>query len=346
MKYFLGTILASLLLFVGVCLYFYIQYSSRPDVDTSPIKNNYYSKEEFVEIEKEFREIVLEENPRVALLEAESRAKADDRFANSCHSLVHHIGHTSYEKYQDFGVAMQYSEPVCNVGYVHGISQALFKNNKDITSDLLSVCDNYSIETSIGWECIHGIGHGLMLATNNDVNQSLEYCDTYDSADKRWACYTGLFMENYNTNMMFHPSDFLDESNPFELCSALDSTYQDSCYHYAVHNYIRTHENDFQLGLARCGQLEGVASNYCARGVGDLAIKDNINTPLEIERLCMAAKTTNMQLSCIGGMTSLYTNQYGNIDDGYALCDILQPVNVGACMSVVSGFPNNYYDFY
>jgi len=347
MRIFLYSILVCLLLFFVAVATMWFEYYDRPEVDTSPAANEYYSATEFSAISAEFHSLVINQNPRVALLEAERRAKEDSVFSNSCHALAHHIGHAAYEKYQDFGVVMQYAEPSCNVGYVHGVSQAHFQSNQDITAELLSVCSNYSVDTSLGWECVHGIGHGLMLATQNSVPASLEHCDTFADETKRYACQTGLFMENFNTNSMFHPSDFLEEENPFQMCSSLEERYQEPCNHYAVHYYIRSRENNFHAGLERCAGLAEAASISCARGVGDLAIKEHIHSPNEVERLCMSAETSPMQYACISGMTALFTNQYGNKNDGWDLCQQLTTSsNAKTCQRVVENIPDDFYTTY
>lgn len=334
---------AGLVVGIGYTTY---QFFERPTVEPFSLETEYVSQSEFVALQQEFDSIVEEHDARVALREVERRAKMDSRFAHSCHALVHSIGHTAYHTYDDFGVAMLYAEPVCNVGYIHGVSQSHFAHASDIANEVQQVCAEYDIDSSIGWECVHGVGHGLMLGTDNDVPQSLEYCDLFSRDEERYACYTGLFMENFHTNEMFHPTDFLDTEEPFRVCTGLAEQYQKACNHYAIHYYIRANENDFQAALDYCGQLDRALRVDCAGGVGDLAIKEHIDQPLHVEKLCMTADTTFMQNSCIANMTALYTNQFGVRADGLRLCEQLQSGNASVCEHVVEQIPSDFYEAY
>lgn len=313
-------------------------------INETLIGGEYYTEEEYLTVQSEFYKIVDEQDPHIALLEAQRRSGIDNRLANVCHQLVHDIGHRAYEKYGDFGIAMQYADVSCNVGYIHGVAETHFDHIDDIKNEVKTICASYLPDKTIGWECRHGIGHGLMWATDNDVNESLKYCDTFDDKNALQACYTGVFMENFNTNELYHPSEFLDSENPFTLCENIGNKYKSDCNHYAIHYYIRANGNDFQKGLARCAETKYFAREDCASGVGDLAIKENINKPKDIEKMCMTAKTTNMQSSCIRGMTGLYTNHYGSVEKGMEMCSTLEMENKGICLKHIQSVPSNFYE--
>jgi plastocyanin len=191
------------------------------------------SEERYKEIEEELATLVREENPRAALGRLRAEIRTDDALSRSCHPLVHDVGHAAYEKYGDFGEAMKYQDEVCNSGYLHGIIESRFKESDDVFADMKTMCDPYPQGSYMSWQCYHGIGHGVMFYTANDLPRSLEMCDGFGSAFGRSNCANGVFMENFNADQKLHLSDYLKESDPFYPCGEQAERHKAICYLYA-----------------------------------------------------------------------------------------------------------------
>ena len=145
--------------------------------------------------------------------------ETDEALLRSCHPLVHDIGHAAYEKYGDVAEAMKYQNEVCNSGYLHGIIERRFEESDDILADVNSMCDPYRRGSYLGWQCYHGLGHGVMFYTSNDLPRSLEMCDALERDFDRSNCANGVFMENFSADQKLHVSDYLKESDPFYPCA-------------------------------------------------------------------------------------------------------------------------------
>ena len=53
------------------------------------------------------------------------------------------------------------------------------------------------ISTFLLYQCVHGLGHGLMIYSRNDLPYSLRICDGLATAWDRNSCTGGVFMQNF-----------------------------------------------------------------------------------------------------------------------------------------------------
>ncbi len=321
-KLFLPIIIFVLLLGFGVHKFF-----DHPS--TVPLQNNTYiptkelSVEAYTAAKEEFVAMVKMHDPKFALTELREKIKTDDMLLRSCHALTHDIGHAAYEKYGDFGEAMQYQDEICNSGYLHGIIETYFRKSADVFLAMKTVCNAYPLGKYLSWECYHGIGHGLMYYTSNDLPKSLKLCGSYESAFARENCINGVFMENFNTDQKLHPSLFLNKNDPFYPCQEQSLGNKGICYLYAPTYYLSLHKNDYTGALRWCTGA-GFAYQYtCISGVGSQAIKENINDPKFVEGICMSGESAWVA-PCIGGMVGLYINHSGSLLPAKILCEQLE----------------------
>lgn len=293
------------------------------------------SSEEYAVVKKEFLTLMGASNPKIVLAELRERIKTDATLLRSCHSLVHDIGHAAYEKYKDFGGAMKYQDEICNSGYLHGIIETHFSKSSDLFAEMQTVCEPYPLGKFSSWECYHGVGHGVMYYTNNDLPKSLQLCGQYKNDFARRTCENGVFMENFNADQKLHISKFLKEEDPFYPCREQASRYKGDCFLYAPTYYLSLHKNDYVDALKWC---EGAESSYkliCAVGVGSQAIKENISTPKFVEEVCMSGGTSQVE-PCIEGMIGLFVNHHGSLEPARVLCEQLEPSNRKACYSSIN----------
>jgi plastocyanin len=292
------------------------------------------SEERYKEIETDLTALVREENPRVALEKLRREIKTEDALARSCHPLVHDIGHAAYEKYGDFGEAMKYQDEVCNSGYLHGIIESRFSESDDVFADMKTMCDQYRSGSYMSWQCYHGIGHGVMFYTANDLPRSLKMCEGFDTDFGRSNCANGVFMENFNADQKLHLSKFLKESDPFYPCAQQAERYKAVCYLYAPTYFLSLNQGDYDAALEWCNGAEAGFEPSCAYGVGTQAMKENLNDPKLVESVCINGED-EQTAPCIEGMTGLYINHHGSLEPARELCTRLEKSNRRACYDAV-----------
>lgn len=287
--------------------------------------------------------LMKEENPRVALDRLRQEIETDDQLSRSCHSLVHEIGREAYEKYGDVGAAMKYRDEVCNSGYLHGIIETKFSQSEDVISDVQTMCERYREGGFLSWQCNHGLGHGVMFYTANDLPRSLEMCDTLGNSFASSNCANGVFMENFNADQKLHLSEFLKEEDPFYPCMKQAERHKPDCYIYAPTYFLSLNQDDYAGALEWCEGAEAGYEAACAYGVGTQTMKENLNAPGFVESTCMGGEP-EQRGPCIQGMTALYISHSGALEPARKLCTTLEPSNRQACYDTVEAHTGLFAD--
>jgi plastocyanin len=299
------------------------------------------SGERYEEVKDGYVTLVRDEDPRAALSRLRDEIETDDAVARSCHALVHDVGRESYEKYQDFGEAMKYQDEICNSGYLHGIIEARFSESEDVFADMETMCDEYPPESSLSWQCYHGLGHGLMYYTANDLPRSLDMCDAFDGDFARSTCSNGLFMENFSADQKLHLSEYLKENDPLYPCAEQAERHKANCYLYAPTYFLSLNEGDYAGALKSCDAAEEAFRRACARGVGAQTMKENINDPKLVESACEDGRPEQVE-PCVKGLVSLYISHHGSPEPARELCGRLESSNRQACYDSIESHVRSF----
>lgn len=291
------------------------------------------SKEDYQKIRDEYINLLNQQNPRITLDQLKEDIKTNDLLLRSCHVLVHELGQAAYEKYKDFAQSLKYQDEVCNSGFLHGVIEAHFKESEDIFTALNNVCSQYNAESFMGWECYHGVGHGVMYFTSNDLEASLKLCGQLKD-EARSICVNGVFMENFSTDQKLHPSKYLKKDDPFYPCSQQSNRDKYDCFTYAPVYFLTLNNHNYSKALKWCQEAEAEYQDYCVGGVGGQMIKENINHPKIVEKMCMSADEDQIE-SCISGMINLYINHFGTLKNARDLCIQLEESNKMTCEKVI-----------
>ena len=81
----------------------------------------------------------------------------------------------------------------------------------------------------IAYQCVHGLGHGLMIYTGYDLPLSLRTCDKLTSGWDATSCTGGVFMENYQSSYGVQ-SKWLRNKDLLYPCDAVAERYKYYCY--------------------------------------------------------------------------------------------------------------------
>ena len=93
----------------------------------------------------------------------------------------------------------------CNSGYYHGVLQValagLPRNVVVKKSQRLCSAPAVNTEEFLLYQCVHGLGHGLMIYSGDDLPWSLRTCHKLLTDFDRVSCTGGVFMQNLDTTM-------------------------------------------------------------------------------------------------------------------------------------------------
>jgi hypothetical protein len=147
---------------------------------------------------------------------------ADADLGHHGHVLAHHVGIAAYRTPDEVGSVFAECTPIFQSGCYHGVIQAYFADAQATTSPegigaerLNRLCQNYRGNAGNRWllfQCVHGIGHGLVALHDNHLPRALAGCDMLVDEWEREGCYGGAFMENVVSATMPHHAPRPDQN--------------------------------------------------------------------------------------------------------------------------------------
>lgn len=273
------------------------------------------------------------QNPTAAMNHLK-KMLGNNRIANECHGITHIIGNNAYVKYKDVSQALAFNDEMCGSGYMHGIIEEKFtevKNDTQVYQMLPTICfpENSGI-------CFHGVGHGFMWYSSDNLPKALSDCDALQVPYKINNCYDGVFMENFEGDHDVHPTQYINSQNPSYPCDQLDQKYKESCYFYSARYYLALYPNKYNDAFTWCRTQESGYQLTCIKGVGSAMMKGNLNDPNLVANYCNQTKSDSEKGYCIDGLVSYYLTNYYSFTKGLAMCQTLGSENKQQCLASVN----------
>jgi plastocyanin len=185
------------------------------------------------------------------------------------HELGHVIGRTHMKIHGLGGEKLIECPPdflyACQHGY---FEQAMADKPDDPLDDIaISICETIAKEP-IGrnkFYCYHGVGHGIMMARQNDIYETLRVCDRLPYENASRGCWQGAFMENINAVQTGVAREgVFDEADPLAPCNIIPLKYQWNCYESQAARMLMVTKNDFQPAVASCKKAHPVSRPSCS----------------------------------------------------------------------------------
>lgn len=234
-----------------------------------------------------------------------------------CHQQAHRIGRVAYELYG--AEAFEQGTASCHSGYYHGAMEAFLsqKGTLDLSENIQNLCSIF--KTQFGtFECLHGVGHGLMAYENYDLMAALHACDTLADTFSARSCYGGVFMENIVAAQGLgaiegHATEWVSD-DPHYPCSALPKNtdrYAD-CYLMQTSWMLSQNGYDYAKTAAECLKtLESVRS-VCFQSLGRDIAGNTLRDAAQINQLCEHAPQQGGYFDkCIVGALNVIVDFWG-----------------------------------
>lgn len=223
-------------------------------------------------LEQAFGNLVYNEGPKPALDRLQARMTTDRAVAADCHRIAHRMGSAALTRFKDkVAEAFVAGSPVCASGYYHGIIERAFLGQP---TDKLAVvarqlCSDPKIndERFLAYQCIHGLGHGLMIYTGYDLPESLKTCDDLRTGFDRVSCSGGVFMENFNASYGV-TSKYLRKNDPIYPCNSVAERHKLYCYLLVTANILRVENYDLAKTADACRRSESAWIKTCYESFG------------------------------------------------------------------------------
>jgi cytochrome c553 len=269
-----------------------------------------------------FGNLAYQEGPQKALA---LLATDDRRIAGvhaDCHQISHWIGHAGLAYYKhDAGQALSHGAMTCNSGYYHGVLQLALAGlpRSEVVKKSRNLCSAPAVNTNdfLLYQCVHGLGHGLMIYSGDDLPWSLRTCHQLLTSFDRVSCTGGVFMQNLDTTMGV--SRYLSAKNPLYPCTIVGQRDKVYCYLMVTSRILTLDGDNWTKTAAWCRRSERGWVTTCFESYGRDASGTSQYDPRRTVALCRQAGANAGD--CIFGAARDYANNYAGGPQSTGLCD-------------------------
>jgi mono/diheme cytochrome c family protein len=223
-------------------------------------------------LEQAFGNLVFNEGPKPALDTLQASIGTNPAVATDCHRIAHRMGSAALTRFKDkVAQAFIAGSPVCASGYYHGIIERAFlgqpTNKLAVVARQLCSDPQITAQRFLAYQCIHGLGHGLMIYTGYDLPGSLKTCDDLRTGFDRVSCSGGVFMENFNSSYGV-TSKYLRKNDPIYPCNSVTENHKLYCYLLVTANILRVENYDLKKTADACRLSEKAWVSTCFESFG------------------------------------------------------------------------------
>jgi mono/diheme cytochrome c family protein len=268
-----------------------------------------------------FGNLTYREGPKKALALLATDDSQIPAVHADCHQISHWVGRAGLVYYKhDPGQALSHGAMTCNSGYYHGVLQLAFAGlpRDAVVKKAKHICSAPAVNTEefLLYQCVHGLGHGLMIYSGDDLPWSLRTCHKLLSDFDRVSCTGGVFMQNLDTTM--GTSRYLSTKNPIYPCNTVAERDKVYCY-LMVTSRINTLDGyDWRKTAAWCRRSEQGWVKTCFESYGRDASGASQYDPAKTIGLCLEAGPNAGD--CIYGAARDYGNNYAGGPEASRFC--------------------------
>jgi mono/diheme cytochrome c family protein len=292
-----------------------------------------------------FGNLAYHEGPRKALALLRQKIATDPAIESTCHPIAHTIGAGALLRFHgNVGKAFGEGDPTCGSGYYHGLLQwklAGVSPNK-VASVARNVCSEPSIRANAYdyYQCVHGLGHGLMLYTRYDLPKALDLCHQLATSYDSVSCTGGVFMENQQSSFGI-TSKYLKTDDLLYPCYVVKD--QDKLYCYQlVNSYNLPHVGwDWKKAADWCRKSDANFIQYCFQSYGRDASGSAREDPDGIIQNCSQAGSGERE--CIFGAVRDILNNNPSDARSKELCTKVASEFRSYCTYGIGSMVGTYY---
>lgn len=285
---------------------------------------------------------------------------ADEDVERDGHVYTHAIGLEAYAPEAPLAEVFVQCTTLYQSGCYHGVIQAHFV--AEGTADSATVrelCEPYQSDPADRWtlfQCLHGLGHGLMPLYNHDLPRTLRDCDFLTSSWNRESCYGGAFMENVvNATNPHHlaagrdemetegeggerdpqtdehdhtaiavtdgvePFEALRADDPHYPCSILEDRYLTACYMMQTSAMLWHNGGDVGDAASSCAEAKENWRATCFQSLGRDISSRTLQDPESSLRSCGKSPEAYREW-CYVGLVKNFVDLTATTDAGFAFC--------------------------
>lgn len=286
--------------------------------------------------DKYFTSILEKKGGKAALAELMRLSAQDGWVLANCHPLAHQIGNAALVFYGTVKKAINAGDGSCWSGYIHGVYEKYLVHFKDsqLPEVLRTTCqrnpkDPYAFDY---YNCLHGMGHGLVARFGNDLFKGLPYCAVFKEEWERTNCATGAFMQNIVVDRTMHQSIRLDPKDPMYPCDAVEDMWKTACYLGQTSYVLRQVGYDYGKAFALCDKIETKYISTCYVSMGRDISGNSHREASKVVELCSLGNPDYQESCYVGAVRNAVFHDHGT-PNADALCAIVPAQYRSSCES-------------
>lgn len=291
-------------------------------------------------LQKQYQTITKTKGVQAAFTQLKAQYQTDDNVRADCHQLAHVIGRTEADLVDNVGEAYAQGDNFCWSGYYHGVMESIIEQigAKNLPSAIPTICAEMKKTRPYSfyhYNCVHGLGHGIMDVNYGNMFKSLKMCDLLTDPWEQQSCYGGVFMQNVMDELdPDHGKPLFKADDPMYPCTAVDDKYKEQCYLMQTSHALEVQNEDFSKVFAECGDVEPVKYvDTCYQSLGRDSSGNSNSTIGPTKAKCMLGKDFGARSNCIIGAVKDFISYYHSDQQANQLCLSLEPNMRPICQS-------------
>jgi hypothetical protein len=290
-------------------------------------------------LQQAFGNISYANGPRFALKLFVQRMRVDNTVFVDCHRIAHMIGSAALAHFRgNVAEAYSHGSATCASGYFHGILERAFVHvftDRGLARVARSLCRGSGVRRwgFLDYQCVHGLGHGLMIQTGYDLPLSLSICARLQTRWDEVSCTGGVFMEN-GSSVYGLRSQWLKDSDPIYPCNWVKLRDKGSCYTRVTTQVYKTNGADWGKTARTCESLQRRWALFCFRSYGRDAVGPSKGEGAGII-LDRCRLTGGGEAECLYGAARTLADANGDPRPAAAFCKRAPQPGQGSCFAGV-----------
>jgi hypothetical protein len=278
--------------------------------------------------EQAFGNVAYDEGPKAALALFAHEMSVNKAIEAGCHRIAHKIGSaTLVRDHGNIPKAFAAGSSICWSGYYHGILERAFygistetgliKAARRVCTDPEMVRDQWLL-----YQCVHGLGHGLMISTGYDLPFALHVCDRLQTSWDQTSCTGGVYMENVNaangTSIGFKTPWVKPNDLVYPCDAKVTKGHRLYCYLMVTSRILAANGYNWAATSKICAHVQRLWIATCFQSYGRDADGTTRQNPARDVVLCKIAG--RWQGECIYGAVRDMTSNYAGGRQASVLC--------------------------
>lgn len=294
--------------------------------------------------ERHYVRLVKEEGIKAAFDDLKARYPQNAYLIAQCHPVTHVIGREAALKFKTPGEAYVQGDSFCWSGYYHGVLETFVGKigRTNLPKEIDRICDGVDGKERLSFDyynCVHGLGHGVMAITDDELFESLDYCDDLTGTWEQQSCASGVYMENVIVDNLNHFTKYLKPAEPLYPCTASPEKYKNTCYLMQTSYILKVNGGDFSDTFAWCRKAEETYRGTCFQSLGRDASGRNSSRVPETKRICLLGENFFERSNCVIGAVKDFISYFHSDTQAEVFCASLEDAElISTCRSTATSY--------